>query len=252
MTDTTTTSEVALSPANVNQHVGRLVIRRTASQAVRPGVHTNTQQEYLVLGAGDDDVHMFAVPVVHYGSYPAADPTGWNAGGSPEQVLYDDGPMTMRPCRTQPSPERAAQLMAWAVARQTTDLAHVRRSFREQQARLQVEGTDHGVSMQEVYDRLLREAERRSWCSEFDQVMESLGLPGRNAPYTVEVRVEVPFYVTLSVAAARNADDAENQVREDVSGSYADAIRAAIRAQVSNGDIDVNGDWDITDTTRQD
>lgn len=261
MTHTTTAApdNVILSPANVTDHVGRLVLRRSAAQAGGDGIHQRTQQEYLVLGAGADDLHMFAVPVIHYGGYSATDPYAWNAGGSPEQVLYENGPMTMRVCRTQPSQKRVSELMAWAVARQTTDLVEARRAWQESgveqlRDRLRVNGTDHGVSLQAVYDRLLREAERRDWCHEFEDVMEDLGLPGRKAPYTVEVRVDVPFYVILSVPAAQDSDDAELQVHADQDGTYAAAVRAAIREQVAaNGDhLDVDVHWDIIETTRQD
>lgn len=77
--------------------------------------------------------------------------------------------------------------------------------------------------------RVAAEAEERSFCSEFDYVLDMMGAPSRAelAPerdYSVEVRIEVEPYYTTVVVTARNADEAMAEVAEWSESDLIDGI----------------------------
>lgn len=69
-------------------------------------------------------------------------------------------------------------------------------------------------------------ADARGHCREFDEIMEEIGLPGRNRDFDVEVVAEVRVSVRLT---ARTADEARGEVSEAM---VADAIYAMDRNDV--------------------
>ncbi len=83
-------------------------------------------------------------------------------------------------------------------------------------------------------DRLVEvahdEANKRGWCSEFDDLMDSLDLPGRVREFDFEVRFTSAVTVTVE---GRNADDAGERVD-------AEAVIETLRGLLGYGEIDVD------------
>lgn len=61
---------------------------------------------------------------------------------------------------------------------------------------------------------LHQEAEERGFCSDFDDVMEQIGLPKRATPH--DVTVEIKFTVNISVTAADEEAATKAVTRQDV------------------------------------
>lgn len=85
------------------------------------------------------------------------------------------------------------------------------------------------------------EANKRDYCSDFDDFMEENGLPRRQYEFEVQVNVQTIANETITIrVTAESADDA----REDVDNNrVADEYRAA-------GHYDEIHDWDVTDVTQ--
>lgn len=81
----------------------------------------------------------------------------------------------------------------------------------------------HEADIQTIGNRLMREAEHRGWCSDYDDVVESLNqnlnveLPVRAKDYDVTETYTVTIRRTVS---ARDEDDAAEQVQNDISTSF--------------------------------
>lgn len=78
-----------------------------------------------------------------------------------------------------------------------------------------------------LVDRLHEEANDRSYCSDFDDIMAELGLPRRKFDY--DVSVEVTFSFTMS-ANAETPGDASDTVENDEEG-----LRGRVRDAVAYG-----------------
>lgn len=95
---------------------------------------------------------------------------------------------------------------------------------------------DHIAAMQTIGDRLIEEANNRSWCSEYDEIVEDLNrqlvyeLPLRHKDY--EVYLDVTLRVRVDVSEQRDADSAADYAKEMMEDQTID-IRGAY-------DVDVN------------
>lgn len=82
-------------------------------------------------------------------------------------------------------------------------------------------------------EKLHAEADAREYCSEFDDVMEELGLPRRDKDWDVTVTVHYRTTVTVSAINSRDArnrameqghDDLKAKVREELEYQYFDDV----------------------------
>lgn len=92
----------------------------------------------------------------------------------------------------------------------------------------------HDNDIATIGERLIEEADRRGWCSEFDEIVDELNgslfvdLPRRVRDFSVDVRVEVSLGVTVTATTEDEAREiAAREWRDRVdfgSYSYSDAI----------------------------
>lgn len=92
-----------------------------------------------------------------------------------------------------------------------------------------------------IVERAHEEANERDWCSDYDDIIEELGLPSRQRSYTVETVVNLSIQVSVPVTA-KNADDAVDRVDRDLSDSdIADAVNEYLErngGSIDSGDIE--------------
>jgi hypothetical protein len=112
---------------------------------------------------------------------------------------------------------RIAQLEA-ALERERTMSAELSTELtraRGQRDRWSEQTREAEVRYEQMIERIQTEGEREArehgWCGAYDQIMERLGLQGREREWRVAVRLTWDTYVTVS---ARSADDAENYAEE--------------------------------------
>lgn len=91
-------------------------------------------------------------------------------------------------------------------------LDEARETYAVSQRALQSLRTEFDDFKRRITERMHREADRRDWCSEYDDIMEEMGLPRRNRGWDVEVRVEATFNRSITAA---DADRAEQLVLEE-------------------------------------
>lgn len=81
----------------------------------------------------------------------------------------------------------------------------------------------------EFLERLVKaahkKADEQNWCSEFDEFMESFGLPGREREYQVTVMTTLTY---TTIVRARNEDEAGEMVTDQAEGEW------------HNGNVDIN------------
>jgi hypothetical protein len=89
---------------------------------------------------------------------------------------------------------------------------------------------NHESDIEKIGERLIAESKSRSWCSEYDTIIEDLNselnvaLPARETDVDVTVSgyIRVPFSVTVSVSRSSDMDDddVEREAMESVEGNY--------------------------------
>lgn len=251
-TNTTVNTNAPINSGNVDDFIG------TVCRYVAPGTfdtsHTaDASTEVLIMGRGESDDYALVLLVTHY---PDAERRFWSWGSylSDTAQYVSDGGLVLKPCAVQPEPREIAQQFAKWLGNTRTDqqaaatqarelvdeLSTARGQIGELRRKLWVNGTDYGVTMQQVYDRLLQEAENREWCVEFDEVMDDLGLPTREAEYVVEVEVSASYTTTVRVTA-HNEDEASGIVNDgDRTSELTRALVEALRYDSTEIDFEVN------------
>ena len=118
----------------------------------------------------------------------------------------------------------------------------------------QVANGHHAVEI--IGNRLIREAEARDWCSDFDRIVDEVncGLPGSYALPLREKEYEVTWTQTVTVTVdcsatftARSASDAADMARDWCSDLGSDDIIEAVRAGNYEEDYDSESDFEVNE-----
>lgn len=170
---------------------------------------------------------------------PATDPvTGADtvppqAGGTGPDPIHEPAPV--------PAPETTH------LERLQEEATGLRRTVADLRARLADAEQAHHGDIAAVGARLLEEAEARNWCSEYDEVVDSLNAVLR-VPLPLRVRAwEASFdlRISLRIEQARNEDDARAQA-----ATLADRIERAVYEMdaVTASDVEDSEDFDLAET----
>lgn len=102
--------------------------------------------------------------------------------------------------------ERRAQLLEAANRGLTERIDRLNISYAESQRQLEQVRREFEQFKEAITERMQREADRRNWCGEFDDIMEEFGLRRRSRNW--DVTFEVTGHINMTLIA-RDADHAE-------------------------------------------
>jgi hypothetical protein len=113
----------------------------------------------------------------------------------------------------------------------------------------------HEADIALIGERLMSEAQDRSWCSEYDTIVESLNaeltvelpLRSREVEVTVCGNVLVPFSITVTVERTADMDDSdvENQAQEKADNDYSARSLATDFGDMYSAEVE-DGSWEAS------
>lgn len=213
--DTDGTISISPSASNIEAYLGR-VVRASGVWAVWLGTDAQTGHAVLIgasLGIGEN-VHLEGTPYLH-----------------PYDVAQIRRYFTTRP------DYRLDLTVIAALLRSFDEAQDARRAWQTAETRIAI--TQGRIDR--IVERAHEEAESRGWCSEFDDVMEDLGLPRRRREYRVRTFVTFEVEVDIDGIEAASEDDAINDVdqNEQVDMGW---LREQLRDRLMHGDGDISLD----------
>ena len=126
----------------------------------------------------------------------------------------------------------------WEVVTPSTDplhseLALIRTQFNDLEIRHREMRNQATRAIENIGDRLNREAEERDWCGVFDAIVETvneqnpswLALPLRTREYTLTKRVSVDVDIQVTVEAVSLSDAIERANDDDIGSLVSEAVR---------------------------
>ena len=106
-------------------------------------------------------------------------------------------------------------------------------------ARLRTEARQLEVSFTEFNDALNELAKEKGWCSEYEDIVTSIGMTGRNRKYDVEVSVDFTFDIGSPSSTIDRAVSYSPGMTLELSN-----LRATSSATVTISDVECEGDTD--------
>lgn len=209
---------LTVNPHNLSAYIGR-VVRASGVWAVWLGTDAQTGHAVLIgasLGTGES-VHLEGTPYLH----------PYDVAGQAQIVRY----FATRPDYWLDQTVIAALLRGFDEA-QTWRRAHQNAETRIALKQGQID---------RIVERAHQEAEDRGWCSEFDDIMDDLGLPRRSRTYQVRTRVTFEVEIDIDGIEAASEDDAINDVDRNEQVQF-DWLREQLRDRLMHGDGDISLD----------